>query len=60
MINKLFYFLKKIIFNIILIYSINLIMVPMNVKIPLNFISIILVSFFGFPAIIGIYLFMLI
>ncbi len=60
MIMKLFNFIKKFIVAILLIYAYNKMTLPMNLFIPMNFFTILLVSCCGIPAIIMLIFFSLI
>ncbi len=44
--------IKKICFSIIIIYSLNLITANLNVLVPLNYFTIILVTILGFPGLV--------
>ena len=57
MINKLFLLLSKFIFSAILIYSFNVVVSSLDFFIPINFINILLVSFFDFFGLISLVLF---
>ena len=57
MIKKVFFLIKKIIIGFLFIYAYNIIVFPINAVIPINIFTVILVILFGFPALIGIYLF---
>ena len=54
MIRKIFKIIKKVIFSFLLIYSYNLIAVPINVTIPINFITIFYTTVLGIPAFLSI------
>ena len=49
MINLLIKVVKKVILAIFLLYGLNLIISSLNVVIPINLISVIMVSLFGIP-----------
>lgn len=53
MLKKIYKLLKTIIVSIFLIYAFNLIAAPINVIIPMNIITILLVCIFGIPAILA-------
>ena len=55
--NKIFYCLKKIVFSAFLLYGYNLIAVNFNMIIPINLITLLLVSILGAPGIFGLILF---
>lgn len=57
MVKKFFSLIKKIIFSTILIYSFDVFAVSLNLSIPINLITILLVSLFDFPALICLVLF---
>jgi len=48
--KKIFKLVKKIIYGFLLIYSFNIILQPLNINIPLNFITVGSVSLFGISA----------
>lgn len=48
--NVIFKILKRITYSVLLIYSFNLIASPLNVIIPMNYITLTSISFFGIPA----------
>lgn len=50
--NTLFKLVRKIIISALLIYSFNIFVVSLNVCIPINFITVLLVSIFDFPVLI--------
>lgn len=50
LLNKIYEIIKKIIFSVFLLYSFNLIMVPTEIIITINCITVLSVSIFGFPA----------
>lgn len=50
MLKKILDVMKKIIFSILLLYGYNVIATPINVMIPINFITIGAVTVLGFPA----------
>ena len=59
MFKKIMKFIKKIIVSMIIIFAYNKISFSLNAMIPINLITIILVSFFGIPAIIMLVVFYL-
>lgn len=59
MIKKLFYVIKKLIVGVLMIYTYNIILVPLGIVISINFFSVFLVSVFGLPAIMALCLFSL-
>ena len=50
MIKKLLNLLKRIIISAFILYGYNLIVTPINLTIPINLITISLITFFGLPA----------
>lgn len=50
MLKRLFKVLKKVIFSVFLIYSYNIIAEPLGLIIPINLITIFLVTILGVPA----------
>ena len=57
MLKKLCSLVKKIIIGFLFIYAYNIIVFPINAVIPINIFTVLLVIFFGFPALIAISLF---
>ena len=57
MFNKLFLIIKKVIIAILMIYTYNIIVFPLGIIIPINIFNVLIVSFFGLPAIIVLCLF---
>lgn len=53
MIKKIFGFVKKVIFNSFFLYGYNLIAAPLNLFIPINLFTVLLLSVLGLPALIG-------
>lgn len=53
MLKKVLKIVKKIIISIVLLYSLNLVLQPINVNIPINIINIGLITFLGIPALIS-------
>ena len=53
MFKKLLKFIKSLILSIFLIYAFNMISAPINIIIPINIITILLVCIFGIPAILA-------
>ena len=54
MINKIFWFFKKIIKSLLFIYTYNSFFIGSNVLIPINIFTVIFIYFFGVYGIIGI------
>lgn len=50
MIKKLLNLLKRIIISAFILYGYNLIVTPINLTIPINLITLSLITFFGLPA----------
>ena len=50
MIKKMFNILKRIIINAFILYGYNLIVTPINLTIPINLITVGLLTVFGIPA----------
>ena len=46
-------FIKKIVFSICMLYAINLVVSNVGIVIPINYVSIGLVTILGFPALMG-------
>lgn len=59
MIKKLFVLIKKFIVAVLLIYAYNKVALPSSLFIPMNMITILLVTFCGIPSIIMLVLFSL-
>ena len=57
MIKKFFVLIKKFIVSVLLIYAYNKIALPSNLFIPMNIITVLLVTFCGIPSIIMLVLF---
>ena len=53
MFKKLFNLLKKIVFSVFLIYGFNLIASPLNLIIPINIITVGLITVLGLPALLS-------
>ncbi len=47
-------FIKKIVFSALFIYTYNSMALPVNISIPFNVITVILLSFFGIPSLFAI------
>ncbi len=60
MIKRIFDFLKKIIFNTFFLYGYNLIAAPLNLFIPINIFTVLLLSILGLPALIGLMIILLV
>lgn len=59
MLNIIKQLIKKIIFSFLFIYAFNVVVYPLNMVMPINVINVLLVTFFGFPSIIGFSIFSL-
>ena len=57
MIKNIFNVIKKIIMSILFIYAYNKLALPLDVVIPMNIITVLLVSTFGIPSILMLVLF---
>lgn len=53
-------FVKKFILSFLLLYTYNKLTLPFDLIIPINFVTLLLVTFFGIPAIIMLVLFYLV
>ena len=56
MLKSLFNLLKKIVFSVFLIYGFNLIASPLNLIIPINIITVGLITILGMPALLSLIL----
>ena len=59
MLKKFLVLLKKIIISVLLIYAYNKLSLPLNIIIPINLMTIFLVTLFGIPSILMLILFSL-
>lgn len=59
MLKKFFSIIKKIIYNTFLIYGYNLLAAPLNLIIPINFITVGLLMIFGYPMLISLIIILL-
>ena len=57
MIKKIILVIKKIIVAILFIYTYNIFVFPLGITLPINLLNVIIVSFFGLPAVIALCLF---
>ena len=48
--SKIINIIKKICFSIFLLYGFNILSLPINVIIPINFVTVLSISLLGFPA----------
>lgn len=53
MLKKLFFVVKRVIVSAFLLYGYNLIVTPLNLAIPINIITISLLTLFGIPALLS-------
>ena len=60
MIKKIFNVVKKIIMSVLFIYAYNKLTLPLDVVIPMNFITVCLVTLCGIPSILMLVLFSLV
>ena len=56
MLKKIFELIKKIVFSVFLIYGFNLIAEPLNLIIPINIITVGLITILGMPALLSLIL----
>ena len=54
MIKKLFIVVRKVVISICILYAVNLLLSSLNIIIPINLISILVVSLLDFPGLCGI------
>ena len=60
MIKKLFIIIKKIIMSVLLIYAYNVIASPLNVVLPINIITVLIVAILGIPSMLALIIFSLV
>lgn len=60
MLKKIFNILKKIVLAAFILYGFNLIMSPLSVIVPINIITVTLVTILGFPGLLGLVVIMLV
>lgn len=60
MTKSLFCVLKKIILSIVLLYSFNVMVMPLNINIPINVITVATISLLGIPSLISLLVILLI
>lgn len=60
MFKKIFNVIKKLILSVLFIYAYNKLALPLNVVIPINIVTVILVSLCGIPSILMLILFSLV
>ena len=56
MLKKIFELIKKIVFSVFIIYGFNLIAEPLNLVIPINIITVGLITILGMPALLSLIL----
>lgn len=56
MLNGIVKILKKIILSSLIIYAYNMLSFPLNLLIPINIVTVLLVTILGFPALLGLIL----
>ena len=59
MIKKAFIIIKRIVMSGFLLYGYNLLAAPINLIIPINFITVLLVTIFGVPALLSLIVIMI-
>ena len=60
MLKRVIKIVKKIIISVILLYSLNLILQPLNINIPINIINVCAITLLGLPALISLIMILLI
>jgi len=60
MLKKIFNVIKRVILAVLLIYAYNKLALPLNLIIPINVITVLLVTLFGIPSILMLILFSLV
>lgn len=60
MLKKIIGIVRKIIFGFLFIYAFNKLAVPLNIVIPMNFITVGLISMLGIPAVLMLVMFLFI
>lgn len=58
--KKIWNLLKKIIFSLVILYTFNTIAIHFNMNIPINFITVGLITCLGFPALVSLVLLLVI
>lgn len=53
MLKSIFNLLKRIVFSAFLLYGFNLIVAPLNIIIPINLVTVLLLSILGIPILFG-------
>ncbi len=60
MLKRIFKIFRNIFISIILIYSLNIILQPLNINIPINIINVSLLTILGFPVLISLIIILLV
>lgn len=60
MFKKFFKIIRKIIFTVLLLYGYNLIMAPLDMMIPINIITVGLITILGIPALLALIVILLV
>ncbi len=60
MLRKIFNIIKKIVVSAFILYGYNLLVGPLNLYIPINIITVLLLTIFGIPALISLIVILLI
>ena len=60
MFKKIFFIMKKIILAAFILYGFNLIMSPLSIIVPINIITVALVTLLGFPGLLGLIIVLLV
>lgn len=53
MLKNIITLLKKTVFSFLLLYGFNLVMMPLNLTIPINIITVMSIVILGFPSLLG-------
>lgn len=56
MLKKLFKVLRKVVIAILLLYSFNVLIASTNVFVPINYVTISVVSFLGIPGVVSLFM----
>ena len=60
MLKKIAKIIRNVFISIILLYSLNLLLQPLNINIPINIINVTLITILGFPILISLIMILLI
>jgi len=60
MLKKIFNLIKKIVLTAFILYGFNLLMSPLSIIIPINIITLLIVSFLGFSGLLGLVIILLV